>query len=472
MRPPTRSDATAAGARFRGFGWRPLGRRDRTIRDLDLTIEAGERVLIAGPSGSGKSTLLHALAGALGTTIAGEQTGTVEVDGRIGLLMQNPGDGVVAERVGRDVAFGPENLGLGREQIAHRVIEAIEAVDLPFGPEHLTASLSGGETQRLALAGILAMRPQMFLLDEPTSMLDDGHAHAVREAIASVSAGATLVVVEHEIGPWLDLVDRVVVLSHDGQVVRDGAASALDPGDSAFDDLWVPGKPAPEPLHVPSELVAPSSVPLEIAAHDVAIELVTRTLRGTQRTRALTDLDVTIGAHSITAFTGPSGAGKSTALAALGGFLAPRAGTITPELHTWRSRRLARAVGWVPQNPEHGFLTQTVADEVAKTAQRLGVAVDVPALLEVFGLAHLARSNPYRLSGGEQRRLALLAALAHRPGVALLDEPTVGQDRHTWAAVTGWFTSAGDAGATVALATHDPLVPRSEEHRLREGVRT
>ena len=102
---------TAAGARFRGFGWRPLGRRDRTISDLDLTIEAGERVLIAGPSGSGKSTLLNALAGALGTTIAGEQTGTVEVDGRIGLLMQNPGDAVVAERVGRDIAFGPENLG-------------------------------------------------------------------------------------------------------------------------------------------------------------------------------------------------------------------------------------------------------------------------------------------------------------------------------------------------------------------------
>ena len=462
---------SAAGARFRGFGWRPLGRRDRTISDLDLTIEAGERVLIAGPSGSGKSTLLNALAGGLGPTIAGEQTGTVEVDGRIGLLMQNAGDAVVAERIGRDIAFGPENLGLNRDEIARRVAAAIDAVDLPYGPDHLTAALSGGELQRLALAGVLAMRPQIFLLDEPTSMLDADHAQSVREAIVSVSAGATLLVVEHEIGPWLDHVDRVVVLSRDGEVVSDGAPSGLHPGDPGLEDIWLPGLPAPEPIRVPDELVSPSSEPLEIVADDVSIELVARTLRGTQRTRALNEFDGTVRPASVTAFTGPSGAGKSTALAALGGLLTPKTGTLTPALHDWRSRRLARYVGWVPQNAEHGFLTQTVGEEVVKTAHRLGITVDVPAVLAVFGLEHLARANPYRLSGGEQRRLALLAALAHRPGVVLLDEPTVGQDRHTWAAVVGWFAAASSAGAAVALATHDPFAPRDVEHRLEAGVR-
>jgi energy-coupling factor transport system ATP-binding protein len=463
---------SAAGARFRGFGWRPLGRRDRTISDLDLTIGAGERILIAGPSGSGKSTLLNALAGALGTTIPGEQTGTVEVDGRIGLLMQNPGDTVVAERIGRDIAFGPENLGLARDEIARRVADAMDAVDLRFEPDHLTAALSGGELQRLALAGVLAMRPQIFLLDEPTSMLDDEHARSVREAIVSVSLGATLVVVEHEVGPWLDHVDRVIVLSRDGEVVRDGAPSDLHPGDSGLDGIWLPGLPAPEPLDVPDELVAPTAEPAEIVADDLSIELVARTLRGTQRTQALTGFDGSVGPAAITAFTGPSGAGKSTALAAFGGLLVPQAGSITPALHTWRSRRLAHAVGWVPQNPEHGFLTQTVGDEVVKTADRLDVTVDVPAVLAVLGLDHLARANPYRLSGGEQRRLALIAALAHRPGVVLLDEPTVGQDRHTWAAVVGWFAAAAASGVAVALATHDPLVPRDAEHRLEAGVRT
>ncbi len=385
--------------------------------------------------------------------------------------MQNPGDAVVAERVGRDIAFGPENLALDRDEIARRVAEAIDAVELPYGPDHLTAALSGGELQRLALAGVLAMRPQIFLLDEPTSMLDDQHARSVREAIVSVSAGATLVVVEHDIGPWLDHVDRVVVLSRDGEVVRDGAPSQLHPGDPGLDGIWLPGRPAPAPLRVPDELVSPSAEPLEVVADGVSVELVTRTLRGTQRTQALSNMDGTIGPGSVTAFTGPSGAGKSTALAALGGLLTRQSGTITPDLRSWRSRRLARAVGWVPQNPEHGLLTQTVGDEVVKTAHRLGVSVDVPAVLDLFGLGHLAGANPYRLSGGEQRRLSLVAAVAHRPGILLLDEPTVGQDRHTWAAVVGWFAAAAESGATVALATHDPLVPRDAEHRFTAGVR-
>src|SRR5690606_8940402 len=108
------------------------------------------------------------------------------------------------------------NLGLGRDEIARRGREAVDAVGLGSGPDHLTAAMSGGELQRLALAGVLAMRPHVFLLDEPTSMLDDHHAASVREAILAASAGATLVVVEHDVGPWLDHVDRVVVLSGDG----------------------------------------------------------------------------------------------------------------------------------------------------------------------------------------------------------------------------------------------------------------
>lgn len=465
-------DASAAargGVRFTGFTWRPIGRRHPVVSGLDLTIEPGERVLLVGPSGAGKSTMLHALAGALGTTIAGDLTGEARVSGRLGLLLQNPADAVVAERIGRDVAFGPENAAMPPDQIWARVDECLAAVGLTYGRDHFTAALSGGEQQRLALAGVLAMRPDVLLLDEPTSMLDAGTATTVREAILAAAGDRTLVVVEHRIEPWLPHVDRVVVLGAGGVVVGDGSVADFLAAPRP-DGVWMPGVPTPDPLDVPAALVRPGTEPIEVTAHDVSVDLVMRTLRGTQRSRALIGLTAGISPGATTGFTGPSGAGKSTALAVLGGLLRPASGTVTPELRRRRSIALASVVGWVPQNPEHGFLTTTVLSEVEHTATRVGREVDAAAILEVFGLSRFGASNPYRLSGGEQRRLALAAALAHRPTVVLLDEPTVGQDPGTWAAVAGWIAASREAGATVAVSTHDADLALDVEHRLRAGV--
>lgn len=459
------------GVRLRDLTWRPIGRKHPVVAGLDLTVEPGERVLLVGPSGAGKSTILHALAGALGTTIAGDLSGAAEVDGRLGLLLQNPADAVVAERIGRDVAFGPENAGMVPAQIWARVDECLEAVGLTYGRDHFTAALSGGEQQRLALAGVLAMRPDVLLLDEPTSMLDAATASSVRDAILSAAGDRTLVIVEHRIEPWLPLVDRVVVLGPGGVVVGDGTVAELLAGRPPA-GVWMPGVPTPAPLAVPDELVAPDVLPEAVSAVDVSVELVMRTLRGTHRTRALHGLTVTLPKGAVTGFTGPSGAGKSTALAVMGGLLRPVAGTVTPDRRRQRSRDLARDVGWVPQNPEHGFLTTTVAEEVAHTSRRIGREVDVTRVLELFGLQRFAASNPYRLSGGEQRRLALAAALAHRPGIVLLDEPTVGQDPGTWAAVAGWVQAARTSGAVVAVSTHDPDLSLDVEHVMRAGAVT
>lgn len=470
----------AASATLRGFGWRPVSRRRPVISDLDLDVAPGERVLLAGPSGAGKSTVLRALAGVLATTSAGEMSGSVEVDGRVGLLMQNPHDAVVADRIGRDVAFGMENMCVPRAQLWRRVRDALGAVNVPYALDHPTRALSGGETQRLALAGVLALRPGMLLLDEPTSMLDEGNARSVRAAVLAAveRSGATLVVVEHRIAPWLAAVDRVVVLDSGGAVAYDGSPDAFVREHTdrlARAGMWMPGLDAPFPQQVPPGLTEPVEPAVRVAAEDLQVELRTRTIRGTVTARALRGVDAVLEPATLTSLTGPSGSGKSTLVAACAGLIAPTAGRIDAgdarPPHRWSSAGLAKRIGWVPQTPEHGFLTTRVRDELTCTSHSLGRAVDVEALLDLFRLTPYADANPYQLSGGEQRRLALAAALAHRPGVALLDEPTAGQDRNTWAAIAGWLVAARASGVTTAVATHDAdlIAHAHTEVRLRNG---
>ncbi len=469
-----------------GLGWRPLGRRTPVFDALDLDIPAGQRVLLAGPSGSGKSTLLRAIAGLLLTASHGDQAGRVLVGGvdvrsappRAGLLLQDPHAALVAETVGRDVAFGLENLRVPREAIWPKVAAALEASSFPYDVDHLTRALSGGEAQRLALAGNLVLDNPVLLLDEPTSMLDDAAAAAVRAAIRREveRLGCTTVVVEHHLEPWLDFVDRLVVLDASGRVVGDGPVHevlAADGQSLAAQGVWVPGLPDPEPVAVNPDLVAPWSAGPEqlVAAEKVRVELSARL--GGQRTPptlAVDGVDASLAARRTLAVTGPSGAGKSTLVATLAGLVRPTSGRVVahPALATrkgaepwrWSGADLVARLSWVPQVPEHGVVTKTVADEVVAAGRATGrdtarLRARAEGLLELFGLSQLTTSSPYHLSGGEQRRLMVAAALAHGPFAVLLDEPTVGQDRATWAAVVGAVTAARGAGAGVAVSTHD-----------------
>ncbi|HIT74136.1 MAG TPA: ATP-binding cassette domain-containing protein [Candidatus Avipropionibacterium avicola] len=476
----------SVAVRLRDFGWRPLRRRRPVLSGLDLTIEQGERVGVVGPSGAGKSSLLHAIAGILGATVPGHLDGSVETSGRVGMVLQDPAAAVVADRIGRDVAFGPENVGLAREQIWARVHESLDRVGLTQGPDHPTSALSGGERQRLALAGALALDPAILLLDEATSMLQSDQAEQVRRAVGECVADrrTTLVVVDHHIGPWLGELDRIVVLAEDGSTIEldDPGRLVADHGERlTAAGIWLPGIPAPPPSRIHDDLVAPDGPGPSLAVRQLGVELTSRRIRGTTTTVAVDRLDLDLASASLTALTGASGVGKSTVLAVLAGLQTPTRGTISGldrslhtersphterSLHTLGSLDLARQVGWVPQTAEHGFLTSRVRDEIEFTSARLGRHVDTDQVLEVLRLSHLAEANPYRLSGGEQRRLALAAALAHRPGLIAADEPTVGQDRHTWAAVTGWLRGAADSGATVAIASHDPAVIDTADARV------
>ena len=465
------------GARVcaRGWGWRHAGRKNAALSGVDLDIAPGERVLVLGPSGSGKSTLMGGLAGLLGGAEEGEATGTLTVDGvapaeargRVGLLMQDPEAQVVLARVGDDVAFGMENLGVAREEIWPRVENSLEAVGLSVPLDHSTTELSGGQKQRLALASILAMGPGLLLLDEPTANLDPSGVAEVRAAVEKVveRTGATVVVVEHRVDVWASLVDRVIVVA-DGAIAADGPLDEVlaQQGEALRErGIWLPGDdvaaevgPAPE--------VAPAS------SDATPIARVTDLTIGYDASAPVrSGIDVTIERGVSTCIVGANGAGKSTFALTLAGLLPPLEGAVEVETsdgtagdpHEWSSKQLLGRMSMVFQEPEYQFLAATVAEELAIGPRAAGmtdeeIAPLVDEHLEALGLTKLARANPMTLSGGEKRRLSVATALISAPELLILDEPTFGQDRGTWLGLVRLLRAALERGVTLVSITHDP----------------
>ena len=466
-----------AGARVcaRGWGWRHAGRKNAALSGVDLDIAPGERVLVLGPSGSGKSTLMGGLAGLLGGAEEGEATGTLTVDGvapaeargRVGLLMQDPEAQVVLARVGDDVAFGMENLGVAREEIWPRVENSLEAVGLSVPLDHSTTELSGGQKQRLALASILAMGPGLLLLDEPTANLDPSGVAEVRAAVEKVveRTGATVVVVEHRVDVWASLVDRVIVVA-DGAIAADGPLDEVlaQQGEALRErGIWLPGDdvaaevgPAPE--------VAPAS------SDATPIARVTDLTIGYDASAPVrSGIDLTIERGVSTCIVGANGAGKSTFALTLAGLLPPLEGAVEVETsdgtagdpHEWSSKQLLGRMSMVFQEPEYQFLAATVAEELAIGPRAAGmtdeeIAPLVDEHLEALGLTKLARANPMTLSGGEKRRLSVATALISAPELLILDEPTFGQDRGTWLGLVRLLRAALERGVTLVSITHDP----------------
>ncbi|TDT79560.1 energy-coupling factor transport system ATP-binding protein [Arthrobacter sp. AG258] len=486
-----------AAVTARGWGWRHAGRAKPAVHALDLDIRPGERVLLLGPSGAGKSTLLHALAGVLGDINddgeAGDadESGSLLVDGapprerrgRSGLMQQDPETQVVLSRVGDDVAFGAENLAVPRDAIWGRVHEALADVGLSHLPlDHPTSALSGGQKQRLALAGILAMRPGLILLDEPTANLDPDGVLEVRDAVARCldKTGATLVVVEHRVSVWKDLVDRIVVLqpgsASDPAVLLDGPPDRVLSEARAMltaAGVWVPG-------YVPatrrrSGIPAAVTGNLLLAAEDLAVSRERPRRKGFRKIPPVPvqeGVAAQVRAGQALAVTGPNGAGKSTFALTLAGLLEPVSGKVSAAVdlsrgagidpYAWKAEQLISRVGTVFQEPEHQFVTGKVLDELLFGPRHLGHGKDrVEELLERLRLTQLVDANPYTLSGGEKRRLSVATVLAASPQVLVLDEPTFGQDANTWAELASFLSELLDAGTAVVSVTHDAEFTRA-----------
>lgn len=454
------SNAGNAELCFENWGYRHASRHNFAVRGLNLTIQAGQRVLLLGASGIGKSTILSGAAGLIGNDVArkgnatlvedadgGVSEGRVLVDGvsvrkargRVGMVLQDPDAQAIFQRLGDNVAFGPENMNVPRGEIWDRVRESLEKVGLDGLQLHrATAHLSGGQLQRLALAGALAMQPSVLLLDEPTANLDPDGTRQIVGAVRAVldSTRATMVLVEHHAEPWIDMIDRVVVLGLDGEsvannetsrdetvhdddiaraasshtvIVADGTPDEVfTRADLDFEDLgiWLPErykknvKSSANESSVSNSSVSKSSVSNSSANAESSekyyencdpaegygeVLLSTKDLAISHNDTPIAQhINLEFKAGQITALVGANGAGKSTLSLTLAGLLPAVGGEVVAgeelakgangtDPMKWKSPDLAKRISYVFQNPEHQFACGSVLDEVMLGPLRTGV---------------------------------------------------------------------------------------------------
>ncbi len=412
------------------------------IDGLTESIAANETVVVTGPSGCGKSTLCRAIGGFIPEIIPAAVGGEISIDGipvwetdsariaqRVGYIQQDPDAQICTLRVEREIAFGPENLCLEREEVLARVDESLAAVGIEHLRHRETTDLSGGEKQRLAIASILAMRPEILLLDEPTANLDPDGAKRLFDLLAKLrdERGMRLIVVEHRVRPLMSMEPRVLVLDR-GRLVSRHPRERIPSRSLGVQNGE--GKPAISPT-------AERLLSIDRLAFGYGEPLFERL-----------SLDVRSG--ELLGIIGPNGSGKTSLLRLVAGLAEPTAGRIETSAGT--------AVGFVFQHPHHQIFERTVIGELRIDApdRRPDELVQWLAEGRLDGLADVP---PLSLSLGEQRRLTLLTALRREPDLLLLDEPFIGQDRRNVAWIVAQIRSHCGRGGAAVLVSHDvPLI--------------
>ena len=488
------------------------------LDDVTLEVCRGERVCVLGANGSGKSTLASVICGLLApdegdVELAGHAVCTGGVpdlaayrDARrqLGLVFQNPDDQIVTSVVADDVAFGPENLGVPRAQIAVRVARELRRVAMEKYAHADPSRLSGGQRQRVCIAGALAMEPAVLVLDEPSSLLDvRGRAAIMRVMGRLAAAGATLVHVTHFMDEAL-AADRVIVMQH-GHVALEGTpdevfatknaqviealglempfearlAAALRQAEATSDAVAAPGAASDE-KPAASAACALAAEPPAILARDLGFSY-------GPDAQALDGVSLEAPVRATTAIVGQTGSGKSTLLRLLCGLEAADAGSLTVcgiNAATKRGRRqVRRAVGYVMQHPERQLFAQTVAEDVAFGPRNQGLSTTeverrVAHALDLVGLTDRRDASPFELSGGQQRLAAIAGVLAMEPELLVLDEPTAGLDPRGRARLRALMADLAAHGVTLLQVTHsmedaaraDHVVVLDQSHVLAAGT--
>jgi energy-coupling factor transport system ATP-binding protein len=468
-----------------GITFRYRRATEPAIRDLSLTLDPGEVVLVAGPSGCGKSTLIRAINGLIPHAYPGDLSGRVligdtpttelklrDIALTIGTVLQDPAKQIVGATVEAELAFGPENLGIPRDEIAERIRGVVDRVDIPGLVGRETAALSGGERQLVAAAGILMMRPQVYVVDEPLANLDPATAARLLGLLRGLAdEGHAILIVEHRVEEALDLrPDRILYLD-------DGRERYLGPTEGFF------AVADPAAVKLPFEVVlgrarAGAGPPTDLAPAGSASGLGSQASpRATPRLEfrdvhagypgrpVLRGVTTALGSREVVAVLGPNGSGKTTLFRTAMGLLRPSAGEVIVDGSSIANRSvtdLAQVFGYVFQSPSQMLFARTVREELVFGPRNLGrdpdtfesIVDDVLRRTALDGLEDIRERAPLTLSFGQQKRLALAIALALRPPTLILDEPSAGQDHRT---ANHFLAEVGaiEGLESVYLITHD-----------------
>ncbi|KAA0547675.1 ATP-binding cassette domain-containing protein [Bacillus sp. BGMRC 2118] len=437
------------------------GEEQLLFKDMNLTIQKGEKVLLLGPSGCGKSTLLQVLGGIIPRSIdIPMKAENINLPKAVGYVFQDPESQFCMSYVDEEIAFVLENLQVPREEMNDKIKHYLRIVGLQDIPLHTKIeSLSGGQKQRLAIASTLALEPEVLLLDEPTAMLDPAGTKQVWDTISDVMKDQTLIIVEHKIEHVVELVRRVIVFNNSGEILVDAPKEEILCNYLHLlrsHGIWYPG--------VWKEYV--SSNPRQISQPTLSSDSIVKmkdfnVYRKKEMIAFVEELKIDQG-EWITV-VGENGAGKSTLLLGMMQLLKTSGNyeilgkRVIPKLD------LSSDIAYVFQNPEFQFVAHTVFDEVSFSLVLDGenesvIQEKVTDLLKKFSLFEHRHKHPYELSMGQKRRLSVATAILNNQKILLLDEPTFGQDSKNTFELLELLEKERNEGKVIVMITHDEQI--------------